>query len=113
MSNEDDAPGAEFYFERLSRAQAVPEAERSPEVAAWLRSHAAIAAATSALPLAPDNGTLTQPLGGQAALAALLHFLVGCHTALPAHLQHPRANFRRMTPQLPPLAAVVAATSGG
>lgn len=107
MSNEDDAPGAEFYYERLSRAQAVPEAERSPEVAAWLRSHAAIAAATSALPLAPDNGTLTQPLGGQAALAALLHFLVGCHTALPAHLQHPQANFRRMTPQLPPVAAVL------
>lgn len=113
MSAEEAVPGAEFYYERLQRAQAIPESERSPDVAAWLASHASLEAAAAALPAMPAGATLTQPLGGKAALAALLQFLVHSHIAVPATLAHPHITFSRLWPQLPPLMAVSCQSLGG
>lgn len=67
------APGAEFYAERLARAQAVPEEQRSSDTKAWLALHSELEAATALLPPLPASATaqrpLLEPLGGDAALA--------------------------------------------
>ena len=46
-----EAPGAEFLQRRLARAAAVPPAERSPEVAAFLESVQLLREARELLPL--------------------------------------------------------------
>ena len=48
-------PGAEFLERRLARATAVPPAERSPEVAAFVESVQLMRAAAQLLPLTPDG----------------------------------------------------------
>ena len=99
------APGAEFYYERLARARAVPEAERSADVRQWLRRHEELEAALTALPEVPASAThqlaLVEPLGGDAALAALLRFITAANSE-SADLGHPKATLWRLTPQLPP-----------
>ena len=106
MDDEPLGPGSEFYYERLNRARAIPEAQRSPDVAVWLSSHAAVEAAAAALPLAPADATLIQPLGGDAALVSVLQLLVHFYTIVPAELAHPQISRSRLVPQLPPLMAV-------
>lgn len=102
-------PGEDFYQASLERARALPEAERSADVAAWLRSHDAIEAAAAALPLMPlDGSTLTRPAGGPAALAALLQVLAHSFAVPPADPKHPCARLRCFGPQLPPLMHVFA-----
>lgn len=96
-------PGTEFYFENLTRARALPEAERSADVAALL-SHDAMDAAAPAIPSMPTDGTvLTEPLGGDAALAALLQFLAHSFACPPADPLHSHATLRHYGTQLPPL----------
>lgn len=103
MEDEALVPGSEFYYERLNRAHAIPEAQRSPEVAAWLSSHAALDAALAALPPALPGVLLTEALGGPAALAAVLQVLVHTYATLPEDPAHPRSSLRRLVPELPPL----------
>ena len=50
MQQRTSPPGAEFYYERLARARAVPEAERSADVRQWLQQHEELEAALAALP---------------------------------------------------------------
>lgn len=57
MSN----PGAEFLQRRLARAQCIPADQRSPEVAAFVESEAALAEARSLLPL-DGSGAAALPL---------------------------------------------------
>lgn len=101
----EDDPQLEFYFERLRRAQAILEAERSPEVAAWLSSHAATEAAAAALPAMPD-GLLTEPLGGEAAWAWALQALAHARAHLSQFLLLPGCPSSCLLAQLPPLVAV-------
>ena len=63
-------PGAEFYFECLARALAVPEEERSQDVRQWLRCNDVLEAAFALLPRAEPGTTLSAPAGGKPALAA-------------------------------------------
>ncbi|PRW59610.1 hypothetical protein C2E21_1912 [Chlorella sorokiniana] len=103
-------PGEEFYNASLERARALPPAERSADVAAWLRCHDAMDAAAAALPEMPLNGgSLTQPVGGPAALAALLQVRVHSFALPPADPKHPCTTLRHLAPQLPPLMRVWAA----
>ena len=102
-----DVPGEEFYRASLERARALPPAERSADVAAWLLCHDAMEAAAAALPGLPmDGSVLSRPLGGRAALAALMQWLVHSFAALPADPQHACSTLWRSTPQLPPLMQV-------
>ena len=75
-----------FYYERLARARAVPEAERSADVQQWLRVHAELDAVLAALPGVPASATsqrpLVEPLGGDGALAALLRFIAAAYADL-------------------------------
>jgi hypothetical protein len=48
-------PGAEFLERRLARATAVPPAERSPEVAAFVKSMQLLCEARELLPLTEDG----------------------------------------------------------
>jgi hypothetical protein len=48
-------PGAEFLKRRLARATAVPPAERSPEVAAFVESVQLLREACKLLPLTPHG----------------------------------------------------------
>ncbi|KAL4451887.1 hypothetical protein ABPG75_007549 [Micractinium tetrahymenae] len=102
-------PGAEFYRERLARAPALPEAQRSPDVRTWLASHAALEAAAAVLPPMRPGQALEEPAGGRPALAALLRFLAHsfCHPAMDP--LHPSGTLRFLGPQLPPLMRVWAA----
>ena len=59
------APGAEFYYERLERAAALPESQRSSDVAAWLHSNAVMEAAAAPLPELPPGLALQEGGGGQ------------------------------------------------
>ena len=99
-------PGAEFYEERLARARAVPDAERSADVRHWLRQHEELEAALAALPSLPASATaqrpLVEPLGGDVALAALLEFLRAAFSESVPHPVHPKAMPRALSPQLPP-----------
>ncbi|KAL4421255.1 hypothetical protein ABPG75_010546 [Micractinium tetrahymenae] len=56
------APGAEFLLERLQRAQAIPSADRSPDVAAFVESVALLRRAAQLLPL-EAGGTPALPDG--------------------------------------------------
>ena len=49
------APGAEFLERRLARATAVPPAERSPDVAAFVESAQLLREARELLPLNADG----------------------------------------------------------
>lgn len=93
-------------MERVRRAQAIPESERSPEVATWLASHAAVEAAAAALPDIPDGQLLTPPLGGSEALAAVLQFAALSFASVPVTLMLPNLNAGHLASQLPPLMAV-------
>lgn len=104
---EHAVPGAQFYRDNLERAQALPEAERSADVAAWLAADAVMTAATPSLPEMPCDGTvLTQPAGGDAALTALLQFLAHLFACPPADPLHPTFTLRCFGTQLPPLMKV-------
>ena len=48
-------PGTEFLERRLARATAVPPAERSPDVAAFVQSVQLIREIAQLLPLTPDG----------------------------------------------------------
>lgn len=50
------APGAQFFERRLQRARAVPEAERTPEVRAFLEGVRLLQDATDLLPLNTSGG---------------------------------------------------------
>ena len=104
------APGAEFYEERLARARAAPEAERSADVRQWLRQHEELEAALAALPDLPASATperpLVEPLGGDMALAALLRFFAAAFSDNAAGILHPKITLRRLAPQLPPFFGV-------
>ena len=99
-------PGSEFYYERLARARAVPEAERSADVQQWLRVHEELEAALAALPEVPADASpqrpLVEPLGGDAALAALLRFIAAAYADSARDPVHPKATLFRLAPQLPP-----------
>lgn len=97
------APGAEFYQERLERARALPEAERSSDVRAWLAAHAALDAAAPLLPGIETRTEFTEPPGGSAALAALLQYLVQTYCHTPLDPMHPAFTNGILSPQLPPL----------
>ena len=97
---------AEFYEERLARARALPEAERSADVRQWLRQHEELEAALAALPELPASAIhqcpLVEPLGGNAALAALLRFIAAAYSDSLRDPVHPKATLGRLAPQLPP-----------
>ena len=103
-------PGKEFYYERLARARAVPEAERSADVRQWLRQAEELEAALAALPVVPASATpqspLLQPLGGDAALAALLRFIATAFSDCARDPLHPKATPARLSSQLPPFVRV-------
>ena len=100
------APSAEFYEERLARARAVPEAERSPDVRQWLQQHEELEAALAALPEVPASATpqhpLLEPLGGDTAVAAALRYLAAALSQSAPDPLHPKATLARLAPQLPP-----------
>ena len=103
----DGPPGVEFYNASLQQARALPPAERSGGVAAWLRCHDVMATAAAALPAMPLGGSvLTQPLGGPAALAALLQVLAHSFAEPPTDPKQPCTTLRHLAPQLPPLMRV-------
>ena len=106
MQQQCIAPGAEFYYERLARARALPEAERSADVRHWLRQHEELEAALAVLPEVPASATpqhpLVQPLGGDAALAALLRFIAVAYSDSIPGTRHSKATLPRLAPQLPP-----------
>jgi len=54
-------PGHEFLLRRLARAEAVPPAERSPEVAAFVESVHLLQEACQLLPLTSDGQPALQP----------------------------------------------------
>ena len=102
----EERPRADFYEERLARARALPEAERPADVRQWLQQHDELEAALAALPQVPASATpqhpLVEPLGGDAALAALLRFFKAAFSdSVPGHL-HPKVTWERLAPQLPP-----------
>ena len=100
-------PGDDFYYERLAKVTALPEAERGEDARRWLRLHAAIDAALSVLPELPPGSDLTEPLGGPRALAGLLCFLAtACGEAGEGHIGHPGIMKHKLAPQLPPLMRV-------
>lgn len=106
-------PGEDFYTQRLERARALPEAERSPDVRGWLAAHDALDAAAAALPELQPGAALTEPAGGSAALAALLQFLVLSFCHAPADPIHPAfSDMHLFNAQLPPL-FLVQRDSGG
>ena len=116
--------GAEFYAERLARARALPEAERSADVRRWLRLHEELEAALAALPELPASAIhqcpLVEPLGGNAALAALLRFIAAAYSDSLRDPVHPKATLGHLAPQLPPFYGVclapgdkARATAGG
>lgn len=106
MEAASSPPGSEFYMERVRRAQAIPEAERSPEVATWLASHAAMKAAAAALTDIPYGQLLTLPVGGSEALAAVLQFVAHSFANVPVTLMLPNLHAGHLAPQLPPLMTV-------
>ena len=110
MQQQGMNPGAEFYEERLARARAVPEAERSADVRQWLRQHEELEAALAALPEPPASTTLerplVEPLGGDAALAALLRYITAAFSESAVDPLHPKATLGRFTAQLPPFFSV-------
>ena len=61
-----EAPGAAFLQRRLARAQAVPPAERSPEVQAFITSVELGRQICELLPLEPDGRRPALPLGAAA-----------------------------------------------
>lgn len=105
--------GSEFYYQRLERACALPEADRSADVKAWLASHDALDAAVQSLPLLQPGQTLTEPAGGSAALAAVLKLLAHSYCHPPEDPMHPEIEFCRLSPQLPPLMRVIHTSSKG
>ena len=118
------SPGGDFYYERLARARALPEAERSADVRQWLRQHEELEAALAALPELPASATsehpLVEPLGGDVALAALLRFIAAAFSDSAADLLHPEGTLGHLAPQLPPFYGVclapgdkARATAGG
>jgi hypothetical protein len=107
MNPDWTSPSSEIYSERLARARALPPEGRGVDVRAWLRGHAALEAATAALPPLPDSGPpLSLPLGGGKALAGLLQFLAESFGGPCDDPKHPKATLRWLAPQLPPLARV-------
>ena len=94
----------------MARARALPEAERSADVRQWLRLHEELEAALAALPEVPASATpqrpLVEPLGGDAALAALLRFIVAASSGSALDPMHPKATLKRLAPQLPPFFCV-------
>ena len=106
MQRQSFGSGAEYYEERLARARAVPEAERSADVRQWLRLHEELEAALAALPELPASATrqrpLVEPLGGDAALAALLRFIAASYSGFAEDPGHPKAMMNPLMPQLPP-----------
>ena len=62
MAAPDEPPGAAFLRKRLSRAQAVPPAERSPEVQAFIESVQLGRQICDLLPLRPGGGEPALPL---------------------------------------------------
>ena len=65
------APGAEFLERRLTRATAVPPAERTPEVAAFVESMQLLREVRELLPLTadgeaalPDTPEMRRKVGG-------------------------------------------------
>jgi hypothetical protein len=105
-------PGAEFYYERLARANAVPEAQRSADVSLWLRCHDELEAAFALLPQVKPGGSLSTPVGGKPALAAVLRMLAA--SCCDAHIEphHPNSTIKWLGPQLPPLMEVRTAPVG-
>ena len=100
------SPADDFYEERLARARALPEAERSADVRQWLRLHEELGAALAALPPLPPSATpqrpLVESLGGDVALAALLRFLAAAFSDSARDPVHPSSTLERLVPQLPP-----------
>ena len=102
------APGwvTDFYEERLARARALPEGERSFDVRQWLRQHEELEAALTALPEVPASATaqrpLVEPLGGDAALAVLLRLLAATYSEFPCDPDHLVAKLWCLQSQLPP-----------
>ena len=117
MQHGTSPPGAAFYEERLAQARALPEAERSADVREWLRQHDELEAALAALPEVPASATpqrpLVEPLGGDAALAALLRFITAACSGPAADPQHPKATLERLSSQLPPYFRVAGAWRQG
>lgn len=104
---EHSAPaGAEFYVERLERARALPQADRSADVQAWLAAHDALEAAAALLPELQPGPALSEPLGGGAALAGALQFLAHTYCHPPAIPRHPAFDTIKIGPQLPPLVRI-------
>ena len=116
MQQQRTGAGTEFYEERLARARAVPEAGRSADVRQWLQQYEELEAALAALPELPASATLqhplVEPLGGDAALAAVLRFLTAAFSRSVADPQHPKATLERLAPQLPPYYRVWRADGG-
>ena len=106
MQQHTSLPGTEFYEERLARARALPKAERSADVRQWLRMHAELQAALAALPGFPATATperpLVEPLGGDAALAALLRYIAAAYSESTSSTVDSPASLQRLAPQLPP-----------
>ena len=106
ITDAGSSPGAEFYHPRRARASALPEAERSADVRQWLRLHGELEAALAALPELPASATpqrpLVEPLGGDAALAALLRFIAAGHADSARNPAHPKSTLFRPASQLPP-----------
>ena len=103
-------PSSDFYQERLAGARALPEGERSADVRQWLRQHEELEAALAALPEVPASATaqrpLVEPLGGDAALAALLRLLSATYSDYSCDSLHPNAGLNCLAAQLPPFMRV-------
>ncbi len=63
----EPAAGSEFFEARLRRAAALPPAEQSPEVAAFVESAALLRVAVGLLPLAADGRSPALPVRTSAA----------------------------------------------
>ena len=83
----------------------MPEAERSADVRRWLQQHEELEAALAALPEVPASATsqrpLVEPLGGDAALVALLQYIAAANSESVDPV-HPNATVELLAPQLPP-----------
>ena len=107
MQQQSSNLGVGFYEERLARARALPEAERSFDERQWLRQHEELEAALAALPEVPASATaqhpLVEPLGGDAALAVLLRLrLAATYSEFPCDTDHLAVKLWCLNSQLPP-----------
>ena len=71
----------------------MPEAERSADVRQWLRLHEELEAALAALPKLPARAIpqqpLVEPVGGDAALAAVVRYIAGAFSDSAHDPMHP------------------------